>query len=142
MGVKFNVKKLLAFEDFAGQTKAQHTQLADQIRGKVVAIDSAQWLFQASTQPERDKAFGKNRTDHDAFVANSVTFFLDRCLQLLRYGAHPIVVMEGSAPRAKLDTLRARGSIVGDHASGMTAKYQNASDCISRLCQAMVRVWA
>lgn len=136
MGVKLDAQDVA--EDFCGDTRESHARLAQQVRDKVVAIDAAQWLFQANSQPERQALFAQGRSEFDAMVANSVAFFTDRCLQLLRYGAHPVVVMEGAAPLAKRETLVARGKMVSAHMTGMSPQYQAASTCISRLCEAMV----
>jgi hypothetical protein len=68
------------------------------VEWKRLSIDASIWISQATSQPALTNA----GFSHEAAVLK-VT--LERCLNLLRFGALPIGVLEGAPPIEKLRTL-------------------------------------
>lgn len=96
MGVQIDLNEL-QLRECDGKTPARHAELAACVESKIVAVDGNLWLAQA-----RQTAGATNRMDgftqaaggneEDALQHSAIMLFVDRCTQLLRYGAHPVVV--------------------------------------------------
>jgi 5'-3' exonuclease len=92
MGVKLNVDALDGVL-YGGGTASAHALLAAQIDRKIVAIDASHWLYQSHNMARTQAYLAKDRDDPGAALRKSAAvLFTDRCIQLLRYGAHPLVV--------------------------------------------------
>lgn len=92
MGVKLGVSALAGVV-YRGDTASAHALLAAQIEGKVVAIDASHWLYQSNNVARAQAYLAKDGDNPGAALRQSAaTLFTDRLIQLLRYGAHPLVV--------------------------------------------------
>ena len=83
-----------------------HRELLAQLEGRVLAVDLALWACQA-TGAESGQVFLRGRHIVGAEGA-AVKLCMERATNLLRYGAIPIGVVEGSTPAAKAGALRLR----------------------------------
>jgi superfamily I DNA and RNA helicase len=96
MGVDIHMKNF-APTRHDGTTSCSHGALVKTIEDSVVAIDGALWQRQAHQTSGNNSRFEMmlNAAHGDWELAhrrNIIQLFVDRCLQLLRYGAHPVVV--------------------------------------------------
>lgn len=96
MGVKIKLEDI-GVKHYLAETLAQHADLAAQLSDKVVAIDIAHWMYQSEGSGARALGYmtanAENPLDPETeWVQNTVSFCIDRLIQLLRYGAHPVVV--------------------------------------------------
>ena len=89
---------------YSGESCAAHQELVQQIVDKVIAIDGAQWLHHCDAAA-RSAQFADRSGDGDAFAQSAIDIFASRIIQLLRYGASPIVVRH---PAKLLHTCRDR----------------------------------
>ncbi|CAL5220963.1 g3069 [Coccomyxa viridis] len=105
MGVKelwklFREEKLM--QEWSCETHGAGVQkaVADQIEGKVVAVDISQWACNALTQQATADLWSEE--------GRVVKVAFDRIVNFLRFGCTPVGVLDGEAPEAKLATLQAR----------------------------------
>ena len=87
MGVTFDLQAKV----YTGSPEAEHQLLINQIVDKVIVIDGAQWLHHCDGGA-RAATFTERNSDEDAFALNAVDMFASRIIQILRYGASPVVV--------------------------------------------------
>eukprot|EP00892_Ulva_mutabilis_P005754 jgi/Ulvmu1/3550/UM166_0004.1 len=112
MGVKVRFDDLRPLE-CDGSTYDEHCKVVEAIEGQVVAIDASQWVFQAY-QGARSRQAQDAVGFTEAIRLSAITLIFDRVSQILRYGGHPIVVLDGQPPRQKARAAQWTGR--GPHA--------------------------
>lgn len=87
-------------QDLTGATAAGHAQLAEELEGKVAAVDASVWIFEAMAA----------RPDLDAtqLVHAVVNTAIARVSSMVRYGMTPVLVFDGPTPAAKTNTVLQR----------------------------------
>ncbi|KAK9836481.1 hypothetical protein WJX74_001392 [Apatococcus lobatus] len=110
-----------------------HSQIAKEVEGKVIAVDLSFWVVQASTQPALQEVFRNSPSE----ACLKVVF--ERVNNLLRYGALPVCVLEGQSPPEKLELLRARFKAVHgcEGGGGGNHVFNNTQQHIARMLHAM-----
>ncbi|KAG2492199.1 hypothetical protein HYH03_009446 [Edaphochlamys debaryana] len=106
MGVTQLWQALNEYDCVCTSLHGSSAEVVDQLCGKALAIDLSVWLFQCSQQSELKEAI----YDEHARV---LMIMLYRVLNLLRYGATPIFVLEGDTPEAKMGRLQQRSLAKG-----------------------------
>lgn len=110
-------------------------RLAEEVDGKVIAVDLPMWVMQATEQTELGPHFSTES------AAVKVAF--ERTLQWLRFGITPVFVVEGRAPAEKADTqsrrLMAQCGWTRTGTGGGDAAFTALCRCVGRILQAMVR---
>ena len=113
MGVDIG-REQLGTRLLTGATKLEHAELAKEILDKVVAIDIAAWLYASDGNAQRNQVFAQQHPEDPelAFQNNAADLLIDRLIQLVKYGAHPVAVCLPRCSANSVDTCTLRARVV------------------------------
>jgi hypothetical protein len=89
--------------EYHGRDEGSRAAMLARIAGRVVAVDTAGWMYEARSSPRCAVPFGgRSYAAHfRSWRRSTVELVLGRCVQLIKHGAHPVIVLEGADSKAR-----------------------------------------
>lgn len=132
----FDISPLIDTIQYRGSTPDRIRDMRDFIHGKFIAIDAANVIYE-SRQTRRMGEYARKRGSvfQQSWKKSALRLVVDRCAQVVRHGATPIVVLEGNDARTGL--RRGRLADKSAMAGKGSADWSAIVDALVQVCDLM-----